>query len=582
MSTSDDQLSSSPKGLLPSRTVIASGNFPPGSSTASTWKDVEQALSIPICLPSAVQPLLAILQDLLLTNNPPSSQDFTVVSECVCLLDDLIAKSDAAIALTFTPYDQIPGKQTALRNEQKTKRAKLQHLRKRVDSVISVIRRLPQEIWQEIFFFVCSSDHNGNLNVFHLRDPLYVVNQVCRTWRTTSHHHPRLWSQIVIETSRVRSRRESLLRLGMVLERARSVPLDFKFFSRSESPGLSVALLSLLTEYSHQWRSAEVHWLTPNEARPLELIRGRVPELQELNVSFTRGGEDVKPTDLISAFQSAPKLLQVGLHHFPLDQVLLDASVKQNLQCLAITYPDKEEDTDLVPVPSLFEIISGYPSLKALRLSRSWKSDAGAWPAPCAPRTVYAGLRSLRAVEGDSLNRISLPSLINLAVGINSEVLTPGILPCLISLLRHSRCHLKILGFCSVAWDEESLDVLLALVPDLIGLTVSFWGTQDVDDALRVLTRCLSAAIDDGPKSVPQLKRLSIHLSFMAAQSKETFIDKEFLDMLSMRADHGFKVVHFSGMHWGIGTVPVLKGADLRQWRKLEKDGLIHMHQPRY
>ncbi|KAF8906145.1 hypothetical protein CPB85DRAFT_1314184, partial [Mucidula mucida] len=361
-----------------------------------------------------------------------------------------------------------------------------------------------------------------------------------------------------------------LLRLGTVLERARSVPLDFVFFSRRGSPVLSVALLSLLTEYSHQWRSASFFGLTPNEARPLELIRGCVPELQKLELDFM--GEDVKRAELISAFQFAPKLLQVGLHYFPLGQVLLDSSVKQNLQSLTITYPDKEDDTDSVPgpVPFLYELIFG--SLL----------HTGAWPAPRTPRTVFAGLTSLRAIEGDSLNRISLPRLANLAVGINSEALTPGILPCLIGLLRHSRCRLKTLVLRSVAWDEESLVMLLALVPDLAVLTLNFWGTQDLDDTLRILTRCLSATGDDGPKYVPQLETLGIQLSVIAAQSKWTFIDKGFLDMVLMRAERGLTVVRLYGMHrWSVNAVPTLKGDDLKQWRQLEKDGLIHRH-PRY
>ncbi|KAF8914796.1 hypothetical protein CPB85DRAFT_1296995 [Mucidula mucida] len=425
------------------------------------------------------------------------------------------------------------------------------------------------------------SDEDGKVNVFNLRDPLYIVSQVCRTWRTASHRHARLWSQIVIKTSKVRLQapRDGVLRLQKVLERARSAPLDFTFYSNSETTRLSIALLSLLTEYSQQWRSVAVRWLTPKEARPLELVCGRVPELQTVTLSFTRGGKDVKPTDLISAFQFAPKLSQVALHDFPLGQVSLDSSVKQNLQSLNLTYPCGEED--MANGFSLSKFLCEYPSLKKFYLFRCRESTARAWPTPCggASRTIYAGLTSVCAVEGGSLNRISLPSLVHLEVGSYTETLNPGVVPCVISLLQHSRCRLATLDLCAAAWDEESLRVLLALVPDLDALTITFESMQGVDDAVRILTHCLSDGSPE-PKYVPRLKVLYIDLAFMGM--KWSFVDERFLDMVFIRADWGLLVVDFFVEYWGIDSVPVLTEDDLRRWDDLKKAGLIHVDPPHY
>ncbi|KAF8889486.1 hypothetical protein CPB85DRAFT_1441346 [Mucidula mucida] len=188
------------------------------SDTASNWEDVQENLSLPAWPPLEVQPILVTLQHLLLTNNPPSSQDSVVVSVCVSIIDDLIAKSDIAIALITSTG--MPGKQSTPLDEQRTQRTDLQHLRKQVHSISSLVRRLPQEIWQEIFFFVHPSEHEDKLNVFNRRSPLYVVGQVCRTWRTASHRHPRLWSELLIVTEDARSQRVGLLRLRTVLERA--------------------------------------------------------------------------------------------------------------------------------------------------------------------------------------------------------------------------------------------------------------------------------------------------------------------------------------------------------------------------
>ncbi len=359
--------------------------------------------------------------------------------------------------------------------------------------------------------------------------------------------------------------------------------MDFAFLSDSGAPQLSVALLSLLTEYSHQWRAAEVWWLTPNEARPLELVRGRVPELQTLTLDYSRGEAlDVEPKGLISAFQFAPKLLHMEVHHFPLGQVLLDSSVEQNLQSLSTTFYYDEGNLMARDVPCLFDIICGCPSLNTVHLLHTDDSivEGCQWPAPGAPRTVYAGLTSLSAIEGDSLNRISLPDLADLAVGPFTEDLSPGILPCLISLLRHSCCRLTHLALSSTAWAEESLGVLLALVPDLDTLNLMFGGTRGASNMLRILTRCLSTTGDDGPKYVPRLETLNIEM--FAMRFRWSFIDKNFLDMVSMRAKGCLMGVHLREEYHSIYLDSVLKGDDLRRWCELEKDGLVHLHPPHH
>ncbi|KAF8992637.1 hypothetical protein BDZ89DRAFT_121277 [Hymenopellis radicata] len=315
-STSDDQLSNLP----PSR-IGASRNYLL-DNTASTSRDGRQALSLPTCLPLNVQHLLIIIQHLLLTNDPPSAQHSVIISKCVRLIDTHVARLDAAMALTSSakPYIsttplRMPLNRSASIDEQKTQRADLQRFRERVQSMDSVVRRLPQEIWQEVFLFVRA--HGEWVDIFDLRDSVYTVGQVCQQWRRASQSCPRLWSRILILVSRLVDVPQGESHLRTVLERSRSVPLDFGLDCGRRivsAPETHARMLSVLMQHSSRWRSAEFSAMSLNDALLLENVRGRVPELESITLSevcLQRTGSERIVT---SAFEIAPKLMRVDLH----------------------------------------------------------------------------------------------------------------------------------------------------------------------------------------------------------------------------------------------------------------------------
>ncbi|KAJ7133627.1 hypothetical protein C8R44DRAFT_611733, partial [Mycena epipterygia] len=57
--------------------------------------------------------------------------------------------------------------------------------------LISPMRRLPQEILQEIFLACLPQDHNASVGA--LGAPL-LLGFICRYWRMVAHTMPRLWS----------------------------------------------------------------------------------------------------------------------------------------------------------------------------------------------------------------------------------------------------------------------------------------------------------------------------------------------------------------------------------------------------
>ncbi|KAF9021036.1 hypothetical protein BDZ89DRAFT_252798 [Hymenopellis radicata] len=406
-STSDKQLSSRLPALALSR-IVASGKFPL-DDTASTWKDVQQALSHPKYVPLTVQRLLIKIRHIFLTNNPPSFQDAVIISECVRLIDDQVAKLDAAnpaaitlVSIISTTSLSVSSTQSASSiNQRKTPRSELLRVRKQLHSVDSAVRQLPQEIWQEIF------SHLGMMAVFNLRDPLYIVGQVCQTWRNASRRCPRLWSRLYVSVSQASNLPHGVSRLRTVLERSCSVPLDFVFarsrVQQDDEREVSTQLLFLLMEHSARWRSVEFMGVTFAEALLLGNVRGRITKLRSVKLEVSFEPVEFERKDMVSAFQLAPELSHVNLRGILLDQ-LLDPCAK--LRHLRVEYYRDAREEQSYRKYSLSDVLRAYPQLTNLTLQCSSSLDVVTWPVPpphSTPRTVHTSLTSLSIADGDSI-----------------------------------------------------------------------------------------------------------------------------------------------------------------------------------
>ncbi len=183
----------------------------------------------------------------------------------------------------------------------------------------------------------------------------------------------------------------------------------------------------------------------------------------------------------------------------------------------------------------------------------------GDWPTlppqADAPRVVHSSLESLViAGGGDSVHFVSLPNLVRLTVGAESNTtFIHRLMPCVISFLQHSCCRLTSLDLKFPSWDEESMCVLLELLPELDSLTILSGGLPGVDDMFRVLTSHLAATKDGDsgsrlePKCLPRLKTAVINLAEAATPPQWAFVDGAFLDMVAMRGEHGLEVFHLCG-----------------------------------
>lgn len=550
----------------------------PLDDTVPTPKDNHQTLSLMKTLPFDISHLLS-------SNDPPSSQDAVVVLECVRLLDDRISRLDVAIAdapsLVSSPARQC--EPSIILENQKAERADVHRFRGQVQSVNSYIRLVPPEIWQLIFVF---TRHFDGVLVFKLEDPVYVIGRVCQQWRRTSLRCPQLWSRLRVYGSRLLDLPQCESRLRTVLERSCSVPLDFSFACGCRPDverEMPETLISLLIQHSARWRSAQFLEMTLGEALLLGNVRGLVSQLKSITLELSWERSESERTDMITAFEIAPELSRVVLCGVPLGQVVLDSRTKQNLQYLRVGHDGAGEDRLRFSsrTPCLSNILEDYPELRNVDLLCASKYDSITWSEPPplnTPRTVYANLTSLRVVESAGFNLISTPNLTDLDVGLDGLNYNQGLFSCVISLLQYSGCHLSSLHLHFAEWDEESMGVLLGLVPELETLSISSGGLQGSDEMMMLFKSYLYESEDGAgvrPMHVPRLRELCIRLDAAVGSKAEwTFVSRVFVDMVAMRAKCGLEVVSLSGVCEGL--FPQLLSKDWEgQWKDMKERGLI-------
>ncbi|KAF9005721.1 hypothetical protein BDZ89DRAFT_1049056 [Hymenopellis radicata] len=370
--------------------------------------------------------------------------------------------------------------------------------------------------------------------------------------------------------------------LRTVLERSCKVPIDFTFRCgrslRDEERKLrtNTQVLSLLMQYSSRWRHVKFIGISLAEALLLRDVHGRIPLLRSVKLHLCLDSVESERTDMVSAFEIAPELSHVNLNGIPLGHVLLDPRAKQNLRYLRVNHSAAADSRFSCRTPTLSDVLCAYPKLTNITHRRCSFLDDVPWPASPpldTPRTVYTNITSLSVADGDSINVISLPNLTDLDAGFGGRDFVEGLFPCVVSLLQHSCCRLSSLRLQYAEWDEDSMGVLLSLIPDLQTLSISSGGLPEMENMMFVLTRLLgekSEANSLKPKYVSRLKMLDISLCVMVPRlfSRWTFISSAFLEMVAMREKYGaLEVVELEGDFKRGEGFPHLCSDDLKRWK---------------
>jgi hypothetical protein len=194
-------------------------------------------------------------------------------------------------------------------------------------ALISLIRKLPIEILQEIFIACLPTAHNP---VMSREEPPILLTQICSSWRNVAHATPQLWKSIHIAISFSKNlssmtvEQHSDRRSEAVqewLSRSAAYPLHISLgqLGTSDLDDFYDKIINSLIRFSERWK--EILFTAPYQALvPIaSLPPSKVPLLETLSLNCPPGGPttaNFTQLDLQSVWNvlKAPNLHDLWLH----------------------------------------------------------------------------------------------------------------------------------------------------------------------------------------------------------------------------------------------------------------------------
>jgi len=232
---------------------------------------------------------------LLKTNDPPSN------------ISLLVSSRNAVSSYASTLSSQI----TSLKSELSLlsqKHTEACSYVQNYNTILHPIRRLPPEVLAEIFI----STSADLTNPLCMKEPPWILAQVCHRWRSIALSLPKLYSSLALRLDLRATEASSAKAVSILAEylaRSGSYPLTICVFS-DFTP--NHPLLSLLYSYSHRWKKAFLSLSLKGFHALSGLVRGGVPILEVLSIyARIHPGETRQTwnaTKVVDAFQYAPAL----------------------------------------------------------------------------------------------------------------------------------------------------------------------------------------------------------------------------------------------------------------------------------
>ncbi|KAK7026271.1 hypothetical protein R3P38DRAFT_2778277 [Favolaschia claudopus] len=344
-----------------------------------------------------------------------------------------------------------------LQNQRKTSLTEL----RRGEGVLSVVRRLPEDILCEIFLRTLSDEPNRRRSHLMDRSP-WVLGRVCSRWRSISIGYAKLWTQVDTELPRPL--------LEMQLERSAHSPLSVRLLYSD------VDDCQPLISRSNRWESANLQ-MGVRMLASLEPIHGQLPLLRRLKCTDSTG------VGTCVAFQVAPNLTTFILTGKP----TLELPWAQ-LTRLQQRIPSMNNFDQLDCARNLVELSLTHPVPRSLLLQRASEEAVRVLEFPC--------LRKLYIEDGQFLVFMDLPALEDIYV-------------------RDTASHLRELidrSFCSllrVTSMDEVFDFISVLTrsPALLELRI-----KPLHDRLAILIPALTVEHGFEPLC-PKLSSISLGIS---------------------------------------------------------------------
>ncbi|KAJ6552826.1 hypothetical protein B0H19DRAFT_949622, partial [Mycena capillaripes] len=121
---------------------------------------------------------------LLTTNDPPEDSDIPFIRSAISAVDAHLLLLDADITRLRDRVKQL-----------EEERASLSRFRAQNHAIVSPLRRIPPEVFSEIFTWSLPSVRDSpRRRRFCVTDSPWNLSHVCRRWRSISISNPSLWS----------------------------------------------------------------------------------------------------------------------------------------------------------------------------------------------------------------------------------------------------------------------------------------------------------------------------------------------------------------------------------------------------
>lgn len=221
------------------------------------------------------------------TNYAPTDDELKHISQLLVEPRNQLSRLDTEISRLQRSFDELSAKRNQLSDFITLHQA-----------LLSPIRRIPQEILQEIFVRCLLSDHNS---VMSCREAPLLLGRVCSSWRSISRSTPILWSSIHIAvpdldwaweaqrgTVPYGHKHAGLLIQAVIdwLNRSASLPLSISLYHGRPVPE-EFTLMQHLISLSDRWRDVDLTLSTTTYPLLSSLTKECVPLLESF--SFRTG-----------------------------------------------------------------------------------------------------------------------------------------------------------------------------------------------------------------------------------------------------------------------------------------------------
>lgn len=381
---------------------------------------------------------------------------------------------------------------------------------------------LPYEILA-LFFQVCVTQDKGQPNQFFhdTSKAPWKLTHICARWRAVAIRTPSLWTTIRVSVDALetpeRSEEDVTSLLVSYLQRSQPLPLSLVLMSEDSLPE---HILQPILDTVQRWHDVFI-FTHPDDLRRFNGIRGRLPELQALQIIPTRLGE---PFDAPPAmFEIAPKLdtLSLGGHALDLHFALPWAQVRS----FEANYIDPADVLHLLP---------SMPDLAVLKLGRELPEQPPEDVEGVMVTLSHVHTFTLNVVEGqhasghpdDLLSHLIFPALSDLEVECDVEESIENVR----SFIERSECRIEALTLVITFRCRDGLQELFKVIPHVQRLTV-FDGLSMTE--MSLLEALVVRPEDPAGVLVPKVE----HITLLASKPLPEEHVQKWLDVFESRVE---------------------------------------------